>query len=454
MIESCLESLRAPVPIPIDMDKLTRHLNFTVMDIRDRRPLYLALITPVFGYYAYRALSTIWTSSIRFQKDNIIRSPRAALKLLSAKDLDELPYPPDALPAGKDISTPYGQIDALRCQTCIASSQANNSLGNTRTYELGPQSGRKLLLIHGISTPCIAFAPLATRLAAKGYRILLFDLFGRGYSDTPDPAIYPQNIQLFSTQILLVLQAAGAEWLDGSVTLVGYSLGGGIAMGFASWFPKLVDGIVLVATSGLVREKHIATSSKLIYGGLLPTSLMNHLVRGRLVGTPAPKPHAHRDATSPSAVAESETPVPHPALARNSEAALFPDRPNISVADAVAWQCDKYPGFLPAFISSIQHAPIRGQHERWRAVATRLGAARATSDAGIKAEGLREGKVLLLLGEQDPIVIADEVEADAREVLRHENVEVVRLEGGHDVVIVNADGCIEAMERFWRENGM
>ena len=62
--------------------------------------------------------------------------------------------------------------------------------------------------------------------------------------------------------------------------------------------------------------------------------------------------------------------------------------------------------------------------------------------------GLREGKVLVLLGEQDSVIVADEVGEDAVEVLGEENVEVVRLEGGHDLPIVNAKGCVDAIAMF------
>ena len=103
---------------------------------------------------------------------------------------------------------------------------------------------------------------------------------------------------------------------------------------------------------------------------------------------------------------------------------------------------DAHPGFLPAFISSIQYAPVTGEHERWRMIGRRQ-SAKAESE-----ERLREGKVLVLLGKQDNVVVASEVEEDATEMFGREHVGCVTLEGGHDVPIVNARGCADAMMGF------
>jgi hypothetical protein len=65
----------------------------------------------------------------------------------------DLPYPTDALPGARDVSSPYGSI---------------------RVYEWGPDHGDRVLLVHGISTPSIALTDLAHRLVARGCRVMLF----------------------------------------------------------------------------------------------------------------------------------------------------------------------------------------------------------------------------------------------------------------------------------------
>src|SRR5665213_1634831 len=113
------------------------------------------------------------------RRGHIIESPRTQLlSELSENEKSNLPYPPDALPGARDVASPYGSV---------------------RVYEWGPDTGRKVLLVHGISTPCLALAPVAHNLVENGCRVMLFDLFGRGYSDTTSDT--PHDIRLFTTQI-------------------------------------------------------------------------------------------------------------------------------------------------------------------------------------------------------------------------------------------------------------
>lgn len=68
--------------------------------------------------------------------DPIIPSPRETLlPSLSSSDIAKLPYPPHALPGARDIPSPHGSL---------------------RVYEWGPENGRRVLMVHGISTPSIA----------------------------------------------------------------------------------------------------------------------------------------------------------------------------------------------------------------------------------------------------------------------------------------------------------
>lgn len=75
------------------------------------------------------------TSSV-LESQPIIRSPRATLlPHLSEDEIANLPYAPEILPGARDVTSPYGTV---------------------RVYEWGPEDGRKVLLVHGISTPCVA----------------------------------------------------------------------------------------------------------------------------------------------------------------------------------------------------------------------------------------------------------------------------------------------------------
>lgn len=394
----------------------------------NRRQLLLDLSIPFWTYLVIHAGFALYNS----KSPKPLSSPRKLVQ--SSTHSDEAPYPPDALPGARDVDSPYGSV---------------------RVYEWGPASGRKVLFVHGISTPCIAFASLAQQLVDCGCRVMLFDLFGRGYSDTPDPRTYRQDSSLWTAQILTVLASSELNWTGSGerFTLVGYSLGGGIGANFTSYFPHLVESLVLIAPAGLLRHSRIATSSKLLYSGLLPATLVEYVVRRRLRGNTPYTPPSKRKPKTISDAAEAEIPADtgHPALAPNSPAPIFPDRPAVSIADAVAWQVDTHPGFLPAFISSIRHAPVSDEHERWSLIGQRCAARRAGAE---DVPGLDENKVLVLPGAQDTVVPADDIEEDATAALGRENVKVVRLQGGHDLPVVNARGCCEAIVAFWGESAV
>ena len=398
------------------------------LGLRDRRNLYIALTAPVVGLTIAKYVKSQFVKPSKI----IYPSPRKALELLSTQDPDSVPYPPDALPGARDVDTPYGNI---------------------RVYEWGPEDGRKVLFVHGISTPCIAFARMAQLMVERGCRVMLFDLFGRGYSDAPDPSLYRQDIGLWTSQILLVLSSSKLAWTGADrFSMVGYSMGGGISATFTSYFPELVESLILIAPGGLLRPSRISRSSKLLYGNLLPRFVVNYFVRRRLQGSSGAHPATGGKAkqTTPADAAESEVPG-HPANSKDSTAPIFPDRPSLSIAKAVAWEVDAHPGFLPSFISSLRSAPVSYEHDRWQLIGNRCAARRASAEPD-KIPGLDEDKVLIILGAQDPVIVADETEEDATAALGKENVKFVRINGAHDVPVVNSRGCADAIAEFWNNS--
>lgn len=417
----------------MDFRSILQRANF-----RDRRDLYIALTLPAVGFLTAKLivnLASAATYSGVLPRPKIQRAPEQ--KFLTAEEVDNVPYPTDALPGGRNVDTPYG---------------------NTRVYEWGPENGRKVLFVHGISTPCIALARMAKLLVRKGCRVMLFDLYGRGYSDTPDPSVYRQDINLFSSQILAVLASSELDWHAG-FTMVGYSLGGGIAAAFTSHFPDLVESLVLVAPGGLLRHSRVSTSSKLLYSGVLPDWLVHYWVGSKLrAGGAKPNvPKMKKAARESNQVvdvtnaAAEELPDENGAHGQDSMSPIFEDRPKVSPATAVAWQVNAHQGFIPAFVSSVKYAPIHDGHERWRAIGERCEARKrnVSGEWGEDVRGLREGKVLVLLGLQDVVISPSETAEDATNALGKENIRVVKLQGGHDLPIVNGEGCVKTMVDFW-----
>jgi pimeloyl-ACP methyl ester carboxylesterase len=355
-----------------------------------------------------------------------IRRPIAAI--------DNHPYHHEAIPGGRDVNTPYGR---------------------TRVYEWGPEHGRKVLFVHGISTPCISMAALAARLARQGCRVMLFDLYGRGYSDAPDPRVYRQDTGLYSAQILSALATSRVDWMAG-FTLVGYSLGGGIAAAFTYHYPALVDSLVLIAPSGVMRPSRISWSSKVLYGGLLPDWLVFPLVAYRIRGgvdvptLRAPKNSSGKKGLDVADAAKEEVPGGRVYDDdADNKAALFENRPPLDLNASVIWQTTSHPGFVPAFVSSIRYAPIHDEYERWQVIGKRCEMQRAEEDQPAESRGLLEGRVLVLLGAQDKVTLADETIEDATAAFGRGNVTIQVLDGGHDLPSANSDACMQAIMEHW-----
>jgi pimeloyl-ACP methyl ester carboxylesterase len=387
--------------------------------LTDKRALIAALATPPILFFLSKAAIAYFGTS-RKPDNKIYRAPLAAAT--QDNKLATCAYPPTSLPGARDVPTPYGSI---------------------RTYEWGPTTGRKILFVHGISTPCIALAGLAQELVEQhGCRVLLFDLFGRGYSDAPDPALYPQDSRLWTTQISLVLGSSELDW--STYALAGYSLGGGIAADYASWFPEAVESLILIAPAGLLRNDRVAWWSKMVYGGFLPRTLVEKMVKKRLVGNSTQQ---QPEKTSVGIVQSAEAEAPEESSEQDS--CLFPGRPPFSVATSVAWQADAHPGFVSSFISSIQNSPISAQQHRWQIIASRLNEQRLNPNDSVAArQGLREGKVLLLLGDKDTVIVAEEVGEDAKEAMGEVNLRTEVLAGGHDLPIAGVESCAKAIGEF------
>jgi len=104
-------------------------------------------------------------------------------------------------------------------------------------------------LIHGFSIPEYLWDPTFHRLASAGFRVLRYDLFGRGYSDRPD-VIYDGD--LFDRQLVDLLAALK---ILGSVDVVGCSMGGSIAVSFAARHPESVHSVALIGPGYLSGER-------------------------------------------------------------------------------------------------------------------------------------------------------------------------------------------------------
>ena len=109
--------------------------------------------------------------------------------------------------------------------------------------------GPALLLLHGITDSSETWESVTPWLSER-FTLVAPDLLGHGQSATPRG---DYSLGAHASGVRDVLTALGHR----RVTVVGHSLGGGIAMQFAYQFPERCERLVLVSSGGLGREVHL-----------------------------------------------------------------------------------------------------------------------------------------------------------------------------------------------------
>lgn len=117
--------------------------------------------------------------------------------------------------------------------------------GRRIAYRTGG-SGPLLLLIHGITSNSATWDKVLGRLARR-YTVLAPDLLGHGRSDKLRD---DYSVGAHANTMRDLLDELG----HGRATLVGHSLGGGVAMQMAYQYPERVERLVLVAPGGFGPE--------------------------------------------------------------------------------------------------------------------------------------------------------------------------------------------------------
>lgn len=132
--------------------------------------------------------------------------------------------------------------------------------GGVTHYELGgPKDGLPVVLVHGFSVPSFIYDPTFEFLVKSGFRVLRYDLIGRGYSDKPHVRY---DIHLFVKQLKDLLDALEMTKVD----LVGLSMGGPVTAAFIEKHPRYVRRHVLIDPSGAKRVQ----LSRLLKSAKLP----------------------------------------------------------------------------------------------------------------------------------------------------------------------------------------
>ncbi|KIY68414.1 alpha beta-hydrolase [Cylindrobasidium torrendii FP15055 ss-10] len=318
----------------------------------------------------------LWTIYHQLQRSDLPERPRKARPGLGSLPQDvrtnivDKLYPEDIFPGGGYADLPTGRV---------------------RYWLFGPEDGKKLVLVHGLSIPAPMWRLLAPRLAEAGYRVLVFDLYGRGYSDSPDSK-FP--VELYTTQLALLMQYVHWE----KAYLAGVSMGSPIIAAFIDHFPHLVEEkVVLMAPAGLLdgipRLNMLASPWFL---KLLDLSVVRSYVRRSMGLTPK---------------------------------AAKQDKMRLDIIASM--QADHLPEYVPMLLKSLRHGPPRGQHDSY------------------KSKNFVGKNVLIIHGTADktiPFAHAKQIQELLPEGTQSE---VVYVEGGpHDLPISHADFMLSSITQF------
>jgi pimeloyl-ACP methyl ester carboxylesterase len=128
--------------------------------------------------------------------------------------------------------------------------------------------GPAILLIHGVAGSSLQWEPVM-RLLARDFTVIAPDLLGHGRSAKPRG---DYSLGAYAAGLRDLIVALGSD----SATVVGHSLGGGIALQFAYQFPERTERLSLVSSGGLGREVHFLLRAATLPGSELVLPLISN----------------------------------------------------------------------------------------------------------------------------------------------------------------------------------
>ncbi|KAJ8096349.1 hypothetical protein AAF712_010074 [Marasmius tenuissimus] len=253
------------------------------------------------------------------------------LLLLSGYVLVSFPHPPESLqihPSLASLPRESRSWSIYPDNFYEGGGYVSLPFGRTRYWLFGPEDGQKIVLIHGLSIPGFVWRDVAPELAAKGLRVLIYDLYGRGYSDAPQTTY---DTRLYITQLALLMQHV--KW-DKAV-VAGLSMGGAIAAAFTANFPDLVeDRAILISSAGLIQSSDLPRTAKVI--------------------------------SLPIVQAISSSFIAQQLIQRRTNSPNDPNKPVNPLHEIVRLQSALLPGYNAALSSSLREGPVRGEKKSFQ----------------------------------------------------------------------------------------
>ena len=126
-------------------------------------------------------------------------------------------------------------------------------VGPYRIHYLVGGEGPPLLLLHGHPSQALEWAPILPQLT-RAHRVIAIDLLGYGNSDAPD---IDYSVATQTDMVAQLLDVLGISRTD----VLGFSMGGWVALKLAADHPERVRRLVLVDNAGLKFSTPITAES-------------------------------------------------------------------------------------------------------------------------------------------------------------------------------------------------
>ncbi|MDQ2077872.1 alpha/beta fold hydrolase [Marinimicrobium sp. ABcell2] len=119
--------------------------------------------------------------------------------------------------------------------------------GRMLVVEAGHEHSQTVILVHGLGQNGYQDWKKVMPVLAQSYHVIAMDLPGFGYSDKSSGRYSPTQ---YARLLHWLYEQTGRE----QVSLIGHSMGGAVALRFASSFPDLLDNLVLVSVAGVLER--------------------------------------------------------------------------------------------------------------------------------------------------------------------------------------------------------
>ena len=122
----------------------------------------------------------------------------------------------------------------------------------------------------------------------------------------------------------------------------------------------------------------------------------------------------------------------------------------LNIPGIVQWQFDHHKGFCYSFVNTIRYGPIMNQESDWVKLCDIIKDKDLSSQSFHLDSNLRNSKILVVFGDTDGVVVAEDVSKDLVHMFGgpdHITFEIVP--GGHGFPVPSCDEVVECISRFW-----